>query len=404
MQLAGLRGLLYDPTKVDLGTVVVPAADVAVPAGASAHALGKLDAAALRAWQADGTLLRDGSRAVYRYHQVFAAGGRTLTRKLLLAAGKLSPWADGMVRAHEVVPPAARAAELARLRATGVQLQPLLAGYRDAAGEVERLMKRAEADRPILEVTTADGTSHRVWREHRAEILGSLRTLFAPKKVTLLEGHARYDALLAYSDELASPAIYAASNYALMALVALDDPTLELRPRHRVVRAAVDQAAVLAAARTYFLVEPLPGAARDAGKLTAALADTLMHQPGFALAFAGDPDGYKLTLSPDVSPVAEGVKVHRGIQKLDPIVVDELFLARALVGAEVTGELDAVAAVAQLAAGAAAVVIITRALTLDQVTHVADLGQALPAGSSAFHPPIIAGLVMHALDANEDLI
>lgn len=403
MQLAGLRGLLYDPTKVDLGTVVVPAADVAVPTGPDVHALGKLDAVALRAWQADGTLARDGSRAVYRYHQVFASGGRTLTRKLLLAAGKLSPWAEGTIRAHEVVPAAARTAELARLRATGVQLHPLLGSYRDAAGEVDRLMKRAEADRPILEVTTADGTSHRVWRERRAEILGSLRTLFAPKKVTLLDGHARYDALLAYSDELASPASYAASNYALMALVALDDQTLELRPRHRVVRGAVDKAAVLAAARAYFLVEPLPGAGRDAGKLTAALADTLMHQPGFALAFAGDPDGYKLTLSPDISPVAEGVKVHRGIQKLDPVVVDELFIARALAGAEVTGELDAAAALAQLATGAA-VVVITRALTLDQVTHVADLGQALPAGSSAFHPPIIAGLVMHVLDPNEDLV
>ena len=402
MQLAGLRGLLYDPATVDLA-MVVAAADAALPAGPDPHALGKLDAAALGAWQDDGAMVRDGSRAVYRYHQVFVSGGRTLTRKLLFAAGKLAPWAEGTIRAHEVVPPATRTAELARLRAAGVQLQPLLGGYRDAAGEVDRLMKRAEAERPILEVTTADGTSHRVWRERRAEILGSLRTLFAPKKVTLLEGHARYDALLAYSDELAAPAIYAASNYALFALVALDDPTIQLRPRHRVVHGLVDKAAVLEAARTYFLVEPLPGAARDAAKLTGALADTLMHQPGFALAFAGDPDGYKLTLSPDISPVAEGVKVHRGIQKLDPIVVDELFLARALRGAEVTGELDAAAALAQLASGAAAV-IVTRALTLDQVLHVADLGQQLPAGASAFHPPIIAGLVLHALDPNEDLV
>jgi len=406
MQLAGLRGLVYDATKVDLARVVAPASDAALPIGADAHAIGKLaDAATVRAWQDDGTLARDGSRAVYRYHQIFASGGRTLTRKLLFAACKLAPWSEATIRAHEVVPAAARDAELARLRATGVQLQPLLGGYRDAAGEADRLMKRVEAERPICEVTTADGTQHRVWRERRAEVLGSLRTLFAPKKITLLEGHARYGALLAYSDQLAAPATYAASNYALMALVALDDPTLQTRARHRVVRTPtpVDKAAVLAAARAYFVIEPLPGAARDVAKMTAALGETLMHQPGFAIAFAGDPDGYKLTLSPDITPADEGVKVHRAVQKLDPIVIDEMFLARAVPGATSIGELDAAAALAQLAAGAAAV-IITRALTLEQVTHVAELGQALPAGSTAVWPAVAAGLVLHVMDRDEDLI
>ncbi len=496
MQLAGLRGLVYDPTKLDLAKVVAPASDAALPIGADAHAIGKLaDAATVRAWQDDGTLSRDGSRAVYRYHQVFASGGRTLTRKLLFAACKLAPWNEATIRAHEVVPVAARDAELARLRATGVQLQPLLGGYRDAAGEADRLMKRAEAERPIFEVTTADGTLHRVWRERRAEVLGSLRTLFAPKKITLLEGHARYDALLAYSEQLAAPATYAASNYALMALVALDDPTLQIRPRHRVIRMpapsdptappsggasregslavdrtappsggasregslavdrtappsggasregslavdrtappsggasregslavdpaappsggasregslALDRTAVLAAARAYFVIEPLAGAARDAAKLTAALAETLMHQPGFVIAFAGDPDGYKLTLSPDITPADEGVKVHRAVQKLDPIVIDEMFLARALPGAKSTGELDVTAALAQLDAGASAV-IVTRPLALDQITHVAELGQTLPAGSTAVWPAVAAGLVLHVMDRDEDLI
>ena len=419
MQIAGLRGLVVDPTKVDLAKVVTPASDAPVEPAASAgpaRVVAAADAAGLRAWQDSGELVRDGSRAVYRYHQVFAADGRTLTRKLLLAAVKLAPWAEGTVRAHEVVPAALRDAELVRLRATGVQVMPLLGGFRDAAGEVDRLLKRAEAERPILEVTTPDGTLHRIWRERRAEVLGSLRPLFAPKKLTLLEGHARYDALLAYSDELAASTSYAASNYALMALVALDDPTLQLRGRHRVVRGTLVPAAVLEAARRYFLVEPIAGAARDAAKLTASLAETLMHLPAFVVAFAGDPNAYKLTLSPDVSPVAEGVKVHRAVQKLDPIVVEELFVGRAMPGVTTTGELDPVAALAQLdpetpaSAGAlqpragASAVIIQRALTLEQITHVAELGQALPAGSSAFHPQVVAGLVLHVLDPNEDLV
>jgi hypothetical protein len=70
----------------------------------------------------------------------------------------------------------------------------------------------------------------------------------------------------------------------------------------------------------------------------------------------------------------------------------------------VTSELDAAAAIAQLGSGGAAAAILQRAPTLEQIVHVAELGQALPAGSSALWPPIAAGLVLHVMDRDEDLV
>ncbi|HET7502313.1 MAG TPA: DUF1015 family protein [Kofleriaceae bacterium] len=387
-QIAGLRGVLPEPAKLQ---------DVVALAEGGGLDVGKA--------LATGTLVRDPGRAVYRYHQAFAdpAGGRTLVRKMFVCAVRLDPWTEGLIRPHEATVPAHKAAALAQLQATQVAPAPVLAGYRDAAVEVERLFRKIDGERPTLELTTRDGTVHRLWRVQSAELFGQLRHLFAPKKLIVLDGHDRYEAMLAYRDELGARqplAMYSSANYALSCLVNLDDPALLVAPRHRVIRGAAPSQAVLAAARPFFIIDKLAGAARDVAKQRAALADAIAHQPAFVVTWAGEPDAWKLTLSPDVSPTSEGVQVHRALAKLPPVVVDALFLARTMPGArlETTTRLEDA-----LAAKADAVVTL-QPLTIEQIAHVTELGQVLPAGSTAFAPPLAGGLVSSLVDPDEDLV
>jgi uncharacterized protein (DUF1015 family) len=387
-QIAGLRGVLPDPSKLK---------DVAAGLGGGGLDLAKGLAA--------GTLARDASRAVYRYHQVFAepVTGRALVRKMVVCAVRLEPWTEQLVRPHEATVPAAVTAVLGQIRTARAAPGLVFAGYRDAATEIERLFRRVDGERPTLEVTTPDHTVHRVWRVQSAELLGSLRNQFAPKKLIVLDGHDRYEALLAYRDELAAKAplaMYSSANHAVMALVNLADPTLIVAPRHRVIRGAVPSATALAAARNHFVVEKLPGAATDLGKQRAALADSIAHQPAFVIAWHGEPDAWKLTLSPEVSPVAEGLQVHRALQKIDPIVADQLFLDRAMPGAQ----REPVTSVEAALAAKGDAIMLLRPLSIETISHVVELGQVLPAGSSAFHPPIASSLVSALIDPDEDLV
>jgi uncharacterized protein (DUF1015 family) len=383
-QIAGVRGVLPEPSNVK---------DAVAPGFDAAKGL------------AAGALVRDASRAVYRYHQLFAdpAGARTLVRKMFLCAVRLEPWTDGQVRAHEATLPAHKAAALAELQATRHQSAPVFAGYRDAAAEVERQFRRADGERPLHDVTTPDRTVHRLWRVQSAEVLGQLRHLFAPKKLTVLDGHDRYEALLAYRDELAARqplATYSSANYALMCLVNLDDPSLIVAPRYRVIRGAAPSQAALAAAKKHFLIDKLPGAGNDVAKQRAALADTVAHQPAFVVVWAGEPDAWKLTLSPDVSPINEGLQVDRRLQKVDPIIADQLFVERAMPGAK----LEVLPSGENPLAAQGDAVVIMRHLTIDQITHIAEVGLVLPAGSTGFLPRIATGLVTAVIDPDEDLI
>jgi uncharacterized protein (DUF1015 family) len=361
-QIAGLRGVLPDPARLK-DVVAAPAS----PAFDAAKGL------------AAGVLVRDAGRAVYRYHQAFAdpASGRTLVRKMILCAVRLEPWSEGLVRPHEATVAADK--------------------------EVERLFRKVEGDRPTLEVTTSDHTAHRLWRVQNAELLGQLRHNFAPKKLLVLDGHDRYEALLAYRDELGATqplAMYSSANYGLMCLVNLGDPTLIADLRPRVIRGAGSSAAALEAAKKYFIVEKLAGAARDVAKQRAALADTLAHQPAFVVAWGAEPDAWKLTLSPDVSPTAEGIQVHRALQRLEPVVTDLLFIARVMPGAKV----EAAASPEDALAAKADAVVLMRPLTVEQISHVAEVGQVLPAAATVFRPRLAVGLVSAVIDPDEDLV
>src|SRR6185369_8551907 len=178
-------------------------------------------------------------------------------------------------------------------------------GYRDAAREVDRLFRGVEEGRAVTDVTTPDGTIHRLWRVSSAEAIGKLRPLFAPKKLHVLDGHARYEGMLAYANKLGADAQpqYSSAKYGLACLVNLEDPALVVAPRHRLVRNdGIKRDAVLDAAKQYFIVEKLPDVAKDVAKVEAALSETVAHQPAFVAVFAHDSDAWKLTLKPDVTP------------------------------------------------------------------------------------------------------
>ena len=352
-----------------------------------------------------GELVRDGTRAMYLYHQTFTLDGRPVTRKTVLAAVKLVPWGDGTVRPHEAADPGARERAVRGIQTEHAHTEPVFLGYRDAAREVDRLFRKTEDEKPVLDVATADGTRHRVWRMTSSEVMGKLRPLFAPKKLHVLDGHARYEGMLAYHEQLAAaePPMYSSANYGLACLVNLEDPALVSRARHRILRGGASKRdQVLEAARGQFLVEKLAGAAKDAKKQRAALADTVAHQPALVLVFAGEPDAWKLTLSPDVSPTGSGVQVHRALQKYDPIILEHMFLPRAAPGATAETTLDH-EAVLRAVEGGADLGVIARPLTIEQIIHVDELGQTLPFGSTGF-APALANLVVYLVDPDEDLV
>src|SRR3569623_175246 len=342
-----------------------------------------------------GASERDTVRAVYRYHQTFSLGGRPVTRKMLVCVARLAPWSEGVIRPHEAALPAARDAELAAIKAARGHTGAVLAAYRDAATEVDRLFRKWEGEKATLERTTPDGTVHKLWRVQSAEVFGKLGPLFSPKKLHVLDGHARYEAMLAYQASLGELSQYSTGNYGLFCLVNVEDPGLVVAPRHRIVKTGITRDAQQS--KKHFIVDTLAGAAKDAAKQRAALGATLATQPAIVAVFAGDPAAWLLTLSPEVSPVAEGVSVHRALQKYDIVVLEHMLLP----GVPFETSIDQLEVLAAVDKGAA-LGLLMRPMALEQIVHPDELGQVLPASADAF-PPTPLDLVSYSIDPNEDV-
>jgi uncharacterized protein (DUF1015 family) len=304
----------------------------------TAAAAGPALADPIAEWLGSGVLRQDGGRALYRYHQEYTLpdlGGRTLTRRGLLCAVRLPSLADNGIKLHQAVREAEVTAHTELMGKLNIHAAPVMAAYRDPAVEVDRLFRKLELGPPTFQVQTPDGTWHRIWRCGDAEIIGTVRHFFAPRRLYILDGHERLAAMQAVGARLAereaSMPMYAAGNYVTMCLVNLEDQALLPAPVHRLLGGSpISQADVLARAARYFSVTKLSGLAQSPARLAKVMDEWTATQACFALAFPGSPDVWQLTMLPAVNPRDEGVEGHPLVTRLDPWVIEELFLRRVL--------------------------------------------------------------------------
>ena len=124
-EIAGFKGLLFDPARVDMDKVLAPPYDVIDDAGRAELAAlddkncvriilpeseGDADARythareLLESWTEEGTLVHDEEPALYRYHQVYTRrelGDEPVTRRGFIAAVRLHNFEERVLLRHE---------------------------------------------------------------------------------------------------------------------------------------------------------------------------------------------------------------------------------------------------------------------------------------------------------------
>jgi uncharacterized protein (DUF1015 family) len=439
--IAPFRGVLFDTTRVDLSKVIAPPYDVIDAAqreklAADPHNVVHIDlpeagaaggdkyahaAKTFEQWQAEGILRRDTSRTIYRYHQRFTSaelGDRTVARKGFICAIKLVPFTDGTVRPHERTLKGPKEDRFKLITATRAHFSQVFGLYSDVSGEVERFFRKWDHSEPTFKGTTSDGVEHLVWAISDAETIGKLRRHMAPKHVYIADGHHRYETMLAVRDQIVSardPGQYSSAQYGSIFLASMDDPGLVVLPTHRIVHGldGFSKDTLVTRAREYFIVDKIAGGATDAEKVRASVADAPGHQPAFAAVFPGDPDAWRFTLDPHVSPASVGLTGHPAVLRLDVTLLHGLVLERVLGITPAAQEAQtnlryvkdtAAALAAAKQGGDTQAVFIMGAPKVADVKHVADAGEIMPQKSTYFYPKLATGLVMAKVDPDEDLI
>ena len=408
-EIAGFRGILYDTRRVESSNVLAPPYDVIDAPGRAALAAkgphnciqliapsgegdGKYENAkrTLAAWLKEGVLGRDLKPAIYRYHQVFASaelGGQSVTRRGFIAAVRLHEFAERIILPHERTLKGPKIDRLKLWGATQSHLSQIFTLYSDPAGEADRAFAAAEAQKPVIDGTTEDGTRHRVWRVDDTEVIATVKRLMAPLKLYIADGHHRYETMLALRRLIRDAAggeleSMSAANFGMLFLANMDDSGLIVLPTHRLVHSVsgFDRAAMLESLAAWFDVATAPGVGSDVARLRTKLAEASKVRPSIAAIFPGDDDAVVLTLRADFDPASAEIEGEPAVQRLDVTLLHQLVLERVLkidrAAQEAQTNLayikDTQKAIDRIAAGEGQVCFVMNATPVEQVCAVAD--------------------------------
>ncbi|MGZ4594258.1 MAG: DUF1015 domain-containing protein [Actinomycetes bacterium] len=411
------RGVRYDPARVsDLAAVTSPPYDV-IDSDSVAH-LEELDphnvvrlilprahlddahggyddaAARLHTWLGDGTLVRDDEPALYVYEQV---AGELLQRGVF-AAVELHDPADRVVLPHEDVMPGPVADRLELMRTTSANLEPILLVY-EGGGDTATVIDEVTAgSAPLIETTTEDGLTQRVWRVSDAAQQARIAADLEPRQALIADGHHRYATYRRLQAEKRAAGEDTGPWDSGLALL-VDSRTYPLRVQaiHRAVQ-GLSMTDALAAAAQVFTVEPLEGGLEEALRTldTEQRAHPFVLTDGSAFALISNPD--PVVLADALPPLQSDLWRSLDASVLHAVLLEELF-ALDPTDERVRYVHDAAGAVRE-AARSGGTAVLMRPVEVGQVLAVAAQGERMPRKSTSFGPKPRTGLVLRLLDGD----
>ncbi len=423
------RGYRYDPIKVgDITNVVAPPYDRVYPdvqgacyersphnvvriiKGKEAPDDGEHESVYTRArehlrkWIDQGVLVREADPALYAYHQTYTFAGDRLTRKGIIALGKLEP---EKVHAHEQTLKGPKEDRLRLMRATEANFGHIFMLYSDRERTADAAVAGAIDGRPpAVEATDADGNPHSVWPITDPEVIETVQSALADKDLYIADGHHRYETAVDYMRESQAngwrPAAPESFDVRMMTLFNIAEPGMSIRPIHRLVHGIddYDPEAFLEQAGEHFIVERYGsleemvqaeelgrnhhtfGCATDEAFATLRLRDDVVLDDFVPGGWSSD---YK---SLDVSIL------HVGI--LDRLLGID---ARALEEeTNVTYTVDPQQGLAAVAVGDEQILFCLSPTSADELVRVADHGEKMPQKSTDFYPKLLTGLVLSRME------
>ena len=371
-------------------------------------------AADLRRWAAEGILAYDQRPALYVYDQEFSHQGTLYRRRCLLTRVRLEEWTAAIVRPHENTMAQPKEDRLHLLRATGANLSPVLALYRDEDRRIAQTLDEALAGKPPVAAADVGDEGHTLWAIDDEEAQTRLAALFESRPLYVADGHHRYETALSYRKERreARPAWTGdePENFVLTGLTAAEDPGLLVLPIHRLVQfPSLDDDPLQTLAR-YASVEQVDGTTGEPEaaleRLLALMAERGRTASAFGLclgderlflATVEDAVGLVRSLCPDCPVEWRNLDVavlHFAllgmVLRINPDAIEE--------GGAVATIEDARAAYEAVRDGRYSAAFLLNAVPVAQVLAVADSGRRMPRKSTFFHPKLATGLVINTLD------
>ena len=345
--------------------------------------------------------------SIYFYTQRFEVGGQRMVRNGMIVRIRLEEFKDGRILPHERTFPKAKEDRLRLLTATRVNVSPIFGLYPLGDMALEALLAEVATRAPMIEVTDDLGIANEVRAIDKVREIGIVQRALADARVLIADGHHRYETALEYRRRRRAaegdPAAAQPYDYAMMTLVACDDPGLVILPTYRVARRLDPEtiASFDARAEQFFAIEQFS----SPDTMRAALAKA--GQGALAVALGGERVKLRLLRLKDPRAMDEAMpQAPQAVRRLDVSVLHALVLERIFgitpeqikAGGLVEYTIDALGALEGVGPGSASGAFLMNPPAVSDVEAIADAGAVMPEKSTYFYPKLLTGLVLNPLD------
>lgn len=379
------------------------------PAGPNVYTRAR---ACYEAWRAQEILIQESTPALYAFYQTFTVNGQQLTRKGLICALELAPFAEGIVLPHERTHAGPKLDRLRLTRTAHLDPEQVFILYPDAEGRVNALLDAAIAGHaPVLDACELfeHDVRQRLWVVTDPAVIAAVQAELAPKRgLIIADGHHRYETALVYRDEMRAqhpnaPA-NAAFNFKMVTLVSMQDPALVILPTHREIWGwPTTGAQVLERATPIFETFPV-------GSLDECLAHMRAHRQRHAIGLYAENGFHVLVLrEPGQIETLVGGTHSAAWKSLDVSLLHRVVLEQ-LVGlpaeavdrqTHIRYHRDPRPAIQNVEQGTSNLVFLLNPTSIEQVQACAQAGEPMPQKSTDFYPKMVSGLTMMPLSAND---
>lgn len=346
----------------------------------------------LREWRKQKVVVRDGEPALWPLAQDYTGpDGERRTRHGFLARVRVERYGAGRIRPHERTHPGPKEDRLRLTRATRANLSPIFSLFDDPGNRAWGALESGTRQAPWAQATDEDGTVNRLWRVGDPHAIAAVQAALRPAELLIADGHHRYETARAYAEEVGGEGPH---RYALMYLVALQDPGLTIFPTHRLVRVP-DRRALTDAIERDFRVMPLHGTEELVPKSGTPVQIGYLDRDGPRMLALKNQEIADRALADHVEPY----------RRLDTAVLEALILKGAL---GLTDEdidhlrglryaRDRRHALDLIAAGEYDAAFFMAPTPVSHVREIAAAGETMPPKSTYFFPKVPTGLVFNPL-------
>lgn len=355
-------------------------------------------------WIGKGVLIRETEPALYAYHQTYSFEGARLTRKGVVALGKLEP---EKVHAHEKTLKGPKEDRLKLMRATEANFGHIFMLYDDPTRATEKALQTiVENNAPLIEAEDADGNSHQIWRITDEAVVSAIQAALADKDLYIADGHHRYETAVNFMSECEQhswqPAAPESFDVRMMTLFNVSEPGMSIRPIHRLVHGieCFDAVSFFRAAAEHFDVQT-----HDSLEMMISATRNGCQRHSFGCVSR---DSFVTLALKDEAIMQELIASDRSedYKQLDVTILHGAILDRLLgIDAQaleeqlnVTYTVDAEKGLTLVKSGEEQLLFYLNATSPDEVIRVADHNEKMPQKSTDFYPKLLTGLVLTKME------